>query len=113
MLCMFCVTCYFCQLTLCNYVYYLLLLSIDPLQLCMLLQLVSSGMAIDPLQLCILLQPVSSGMEIEEVVPLILGIFLNFMIVMCLRSWHFGISAHSNKRPPKKFENSISAPGAY
>ena len=46
---------------------------------------------IDPLQL--LLQPVSSGMEIEEVVAITLGIFLNFMIVMCLGSWHFGISA--------------------
>ena len=48
-------------------------------------------------------------MEIEEVVPLVMGIFLNFMIVMCLGSWHFGISTPSNKRPPKKFENSISA----
>ena len=37
-------------------------------------------------EICILLYPVSSGKEIEEVVPLILGIFLNFMIVMCLGS---------------------------
>ena len=47
--------------------------------------------SIDPLQL--LLQSVGSGMEIEEVIPLVLGFFLNFMIFMFLGSWHFGISA--------------------